>query len=139
MKFTSISGKVEKIELSTHSNSQCGGNSAYIELVQDSTSCKTKDAGEFDKGTTLEWTASTLDTCVGKDFDVLNDEIKFKTMSNDGNDYCPKTLTITMNNGDEYKKEGMNINSWIDNRRGQKYQLIQIAKRKYSMLSLKSE
>ena len=103
----SISGKVEKIELSTHSNSQCGGNSAYIELVQDSTSCKTKDAGEFDKGTTLEWTASTLDTCVGKDFDVLNDEINFKTMSNDFNNYCPKTLTITMSNGYEYKKEGM--------------------------------
>ena len=98
--------------MSTHSNSQCGGNSAYVELVQDSTSCKTKDAGEFNKGTTLEWTASTLDTCLGKEFDVLNDEIKFKTMSNDGNDYCPKTLTITMNNGYSYKKDG--IIDWVD-------------------------
>ena len=104
---------MEKIELTTHATSQCGGNSAYVELVQDSTSCKTKDKGEFDKGTTLEWTASTLDTCLGKEFDVLNDEIKFKTMSNDGNDYCPKTLTITMNNGYAYKKEG--IIDWVDN------------------------
>ena len=107
MKFTSISGKVEKIELSTHSNSQCGGNSAYIELVQDSTSCKTKDAGEFNKGTLLVWTTSMLDTCLGKEFDVLNDEIKFKTMTNDGDDYCPKTLTITMSNDYAYQKEGM--------------------------------
>ena len=98
--------------MSTHSNSQCGGNSAYVELVQDSTSCKTKDKGEFDKGTTLVWTTSSLETCVGKEFDVLNDEIKFKTMSNDGNDYCPKTLTITMNNGYAYKKEG--IIDWVD-------------------------
>ena len=71
---------MEKIELSTHSNSQCGGTSAYVELVQDSTSCKTKDKGEFDKGTTLVWTASTLDTCLGKEFDVLNDEIRFETV-----------------------------------------------------------
>ena len=113
LKFSSISGKVEKIELTTHSNSGCGGNSAYIELVQDSTSCKTKDKGEFDKGTTLEWTDSFLETCLGKEFDVLNDEINFKTMSNDGNDYCPKTLTITMRNGYEYKKEG--ILGWVDN------------------------
>ena len=113
MKFTSISGKVEKIELSTHSNSQCGGNSAYIELVQDSTSCKTKDAGAFNKGTLLVWTTSMLDTCLGKEFDVLNDEINFKTMSNDGDDYCPKTLTITMSNGYAYKKDG--IRDWVDN------------------------
>ena len=91
----------------------CGGNSAYVELVQDSTSCKTKDKGEFDKGTTLVWTASALETCLGKEFDVLNDEINFKTMSNDGNDYCPKTLTVTMNNGYAYKKEG--IIDWVDN------------------------
>ena len=113
LKFSSISGKVEKIELTTHSNSGCGGNSAYIELVQDSTSCKTKDKGEFDKGTTLEWTDSFLETCLGKEFDVLNDEINFKTMSNDGNDYCPKTLTITMSNGYAYQKAG--IKDWVDN------------------------
>ena len=99
--------------MTTHSTSQCGGNSAYVELVQNSTSCKTKDEGEFDKGTTLVWTASTLDTCLGKEFDVLNDEINFKTMSNDGNDYCPETLTITMSNGYAYKKEG--LNDWVDN------------------------
>ena len=58
-------------------------------------------------GSTLVWTASTLYTCQGKEFDVLNDVIGFKTMSNDSNDYCPKTLTITMSNGYEYKKEGM--------------------------------
>ena len=101
------------IELSIHSNILCGGNSAYIELVQDAISCKTKDIGEFDKGTTLVWTASTLDTCLGKEFDVLNDEINFKTMSNDGNDYCPKTLTITMSNGYAYQKAG--IKDWVDN------------------------
>ena len=128
---------MEKVELSIQDSSSCGGNSAYIELLQDSISCKTKDNGVFVKGDVLVWKDSTLGTCLGKEFDVLNDEIRFETKSYDL--YCPKTLTITMNNGDKYKKEGMNINSWIDNRRGQKYQLIQIAKRKYSMLSLKSE
>ena len=115
---------MEKIELSIHSNSQCGGNSAYVELVENSTSCKTKDNGEFDKGTTLVWTGSALDTCFWKEFDILNDEINFKTMSNDGNDYCPKTFTITMNNGYEYKKEG--ITDWVDN---QKNNHLQSAKR----------
>ena len=125
---------MEKVELSIHDSSSCGGNSAYIELLQDSISCKTKDNGVFVKGDVLVWKDSTLGTCFGKEFDVLNDEIRFETKSNDL--YCPKTLTITMNNGDEYKKEGMNINSWIG---GRKNQLIQIAKSKYSMLSLKSE
>jgi hypothetical protein len=128
------SENVEKVELSIHNSSSCGGNSAYIELLQDSISCKTKDNGVFVKGDVLVWKDSTLGTCLGKEFDVLNDEIRFETKSNDL--YCPKTLTITMNNGDEYKKEGMNINSWIG---GRKNQLIQIAKSKYSMLSLKSE
>ena len=117
---------MEKVELSIHSSSSCGGNSAYIELLQDSTSCKTQDKGVFDQGDVLVWQDSTLGTCLGKQFDVLNDEIHFETKSNDL--YCPKTLTITMNSGDEYKKEGMNINSWMDNRRGQKNQLKQIAK-----------
>ena len=98
---------MERVELTIHKSSSCGGNSAYIELLQDSTSCQTEDKGEFDKGSTLVWTASTLYTCQGKEFDVLNDVIGFKTMSNDSNDYCPKTLTITMSNGYEYKKEGM--------------------------------
>ena len=80
----------------------------------------------FDQGDVLVWQDSTLGTCLGKQFDVLNDEIHFETKSNDL--YCPKTLTITMNSGDEYKKEGMTINSWMDNRRGQKNQLKQIAK-----------
>ena len=125
---------MEKVELSIQDSSSCGGNSAYIELLQDSISCKTKDNGVFVKGDVLVWKDSTLGTCLGKEFDVLNDEIRFETKSYDL--YCPKTLTITMNNGDEYKKEGMNINSWIG---GRKNQLIQIAKSKYSMLSLKSE
>ena len=99
--------------MTTHSDSGCGGNSAYVELVQESTSCKTKDQGEFAKEATLVWTASTLDTCLEKEFDVLNDEIEFKLMSNDGNDYCPETLTITMSNGYAYKKEG--ITDWVDN------------------------
>ena len=125
---------MEKVELSIQDSSSCGGNSAYIELLQDSISCKTKDNGVFVKGDVLVWKDSTLGTCLGKEFDVLNDEIRFETKSYDL--YCPKTLTITMNNGNEYKKEGMNINSWIG---GRKNQLIQIAKSKYSMLSLKSE
>ena len=103
---------MEKIELTINSDSAsnlaCGGNSAYIELKQDPISCKTKDIGEFEHGTTLVWNASTLYTCLGKEFDVLIDTIRFKTMSNDGDDYCPKTLTITMSNYYAYQKEGMN-------------------------------
>ena len=113
LKFTSVSGKVEKVELSIHKTAICGGCSAYIELIHNSTSCQTKDIGGFDQGSTLVWTDSTLGTCLGKKFDFLNFEMNFKTLSNDGDDYCPKTLTITMSNGYEYKKEGMN--DWVDN------------------------
>ena len=125
---------MEKIELTIHSNIQCGGNSAYIELVQDTISCKTKDIGEFDKGTTLVWTASTLDTCLGKEFDVLSDEIKFKTMSNDGDDYCPKTLTITMSTYDAYQKEG--IIDWVDNGKNNHLQLAKRIPKKGKVLML---
>ena len=104
---------MERVELSIHKTTNCGGYSAYIELLQNSTSCQTKDIGEFYKGSTLVWTDSTLGTCLGKKFDFLNVEMNFKTLSNDGDDYCPKTLTITMSNGYEYKKEGMN--DWVDN------------------------
>ena len=89
------------------SNLACGGNGAYIELGQDSISCRTEDIGEFEHGSTLVWNASTLYTCLGKEFDVLKYYIKFKTMSKDRNDYCPKNLTITMSNGITYQKEGM--------------------------------
>ena len=102
---------MEKIELTIHSKSisyvACGGNSAYVELVQDQISCKTKVLGAFEQGTTLAWNASTLDTCLGKEFDVLKYEIQFITMSKDGDDYCPKTLKITMSNDYAYQKEGM--------------------------------
>ena len=134
LEFLSVSGKVEKIELTIHNTNQCGGNSAYVELVQDSISCKTKDKGEFDKGTTLVWTASSLDTCLEKEFDVSNDEIRFRTMSNDGNDYCPKTLTITMSNGYVFKKEGMI--DWVDNGKNNHYRSAKRTASKYSTLSI---
>ena len=104
-------GNVQKVELSIHNSSSCGGNNAYIELLQDSISCKTKDKGVFVKEDVLVWKDSTLGTCLGKEFDVLNDEIRFETKSYDL--YCPKTLTITMNNGYAYKKDG--IRDWVDN------------------------
>ena len=115
--------------------SSCGSSSAYLELVQGSISCKTKDKGEFDKGTTLVWTASTLDTCLGKDFDVLNDEIGFKTKSNNSNDYCPKTLTITMSNGYTYKKEG--IFDWVDNGKNNHLRSAKRPSSKYSIRLLR--
>ena len=134
LEFLSVSGKVEKIELTIHNTNQCGGNSAYVELVQDSISCKTKDKGEFDKGTTLVWTASSLDTCLEKEFDVSNDEIRFRTMSNDGNDYCPKTLTITMSNGYVFKKEGMI--DWVDNGKNNHFRSAKRTASKYNTLSI---
>ena len=127
---------MEKIELTTHSDSGCGGISAYVELVQESTSCKTKDNGEFAKGVTLVWTASDLDTCLGKEFDVLNDEIEFKLMSNDGNDYCPETLTITMSNGYAYKKEG--ITDWVDNGKNNHLRSAKRTSSKYSLVNADS-
>ena len=122
---------MEKIELTIHSSSQCGGNSAYVVLVQDSISCVTKDKGEFNKGTTLVWTASSLGTCLEKEFDVSNDEISFGTMSTDGNDYCPKTLTITMSNGYVFKKEGMI--DWVDNGKNNHLRSAKRTSSKYSI------
>ena len=129
---------MEKIELTINSDSAsnlaCGGNSAYIELKQDPISCKTKDIGEFEHGTTLVWNASTLGTCLGKEFDVLKYYIEFKTMSKDGNDYCPKTLTITMSNGYVFKKEGMI--DWVDNGKNNHFRSAKRTASKYSTLSI---
>ena len=134
LKFLLVSGKVEKIELTIHSSSQCGGNSAYVALAQNPIVCITKDKGEFAKGTTLVWTSSSLGTCLEKEFDVSNDEISFSTMSNDGNDYCPKTLTITMSNGYVFKKEGMI--DWVDNGKNNHFRSAKRTASKYSTLSI---
>ena len=120
-------GNVQKVELSIHNSSSCGGNSAYIELLQDSISCKTKDNGVFVKGDVLVWKDSTLGTCLGKEFDVLNDEIRFETKSNDL--YCPKTLTITISNDYalsyyKYQKEG--IIDLVDNEKNNHLQSVSI-------------
>ena len=61
----------------------------------------------------LVWQDSSLNTCLGKEFNVLKQKINFKTGSNDGDDYWPDDLTITMENDEKYEKKGMS--GWVDN------------------------
>jgi len=111
-----VSGKVEKIEMTIDDSGRSGGDSAYIKLLQDSVTCQTEATAGFSKGATLVWKGSALDTCSGKEFDLLNDKINFATMSNHGDDYYPTTLKITMNyDGKDVEYEAKNIGEWVDN------------------------
>jgi len=113
---TTVSGKVEKIEMTIDNSINSGGNSAYIKLLQDDVACQTEATTGFSKGSTLVWRGSTLDTCQGKEFDLLKDKINFATMSNHGDDYWPTTLKITMNyDGKDVEYEAKNIGEWVDN------------------------
>ena len=99
-----------KLSLTTHSNLECGGYDVFIELHEGTMNCTTSKIAEFERGDILSWTGSELGSCRNKvfHFDMIAN-FKVKTTSDD--DFCPKYLTIEMNNA-EYKSEKMN--EWFD-------------------------
>ena len=114
---------ISKIELNQHSSIGCSGTNVYIELLQDhngeikdKTECGTSHINNFNKGITLSWTGSELGSCATEEFDVLNDLIHFKVRSTNGDDFCPKVLTITTVDGYQYKSEKME--DWVDKSKG---------------------
>ena len=68
------------------------------------------------KGTSLIWTNFELGSCATEEFDDIYNHIEFKVQTLDGDDFCPKILTIRMDNSDEYKSDEMN--EWVDNSKG---------------------
>ena len=96
-----------KLSLTTHSDRYCGGYNVFIELYDGTMNCITSKITEFERGDILSWTGSKLGSCRNKIFFL--DNFKVKTTSD--NDFCPKYLTIEMNNA-EFKSEIMN--EWFD-------------------------
>ena len=107
---------MKRVDLSLHNNYNCGGDDVYIELIQGEISCEISHKIDFDLGTILSWNGSALGTCLGKDFNVEQYGLNFKIRSTSGEDLCPKSLTISMDNGYSYKKTGMN--DWVDKDKG---------------------
>ncbi len=70
----------------------------------------------FKKGTTITWTGSELGSCTAEEFDIHDNLIEFRVKSTSQDDFCPKTLTITMNNGYQYKSDEMD--DWVDKGKG---------------------
>ena len=64
----------------------------------------------------MSWTGSELGSCATEEFNILNEVIKFKIRSTDGDDFCPKFLTITTVDGYKYKSDKMD--DWVDERKG---------------------
>ena len=106
----------EKVNLTIHNDNYCGGNDVFIEIVQFSKSCYTSVHNNFKKGSNITWSGSKLGSCIGQDFDVHYDVINFKVRSTDGNDFCPKSLSITLKNGNVYKLD--NMYDWVDEKQG---------------------
>jgi hypothetical protein len=112
-----FTGKVKELKLSIYGAffHTCGGKSVYLELLEGQTSCTTSTKEDFDGGVTLIWSGDQLDSCAEKIFDVQLDELKFKLRSTDGDDFCPKTLVITLYDNvgkiTTYKADGMN--DWV--------------------------
>merc|ERR1711935_939566 len=84
--------------------------------IKDKTDCQTLHINDFKKATVLTWTGPQLGSCATEEFDVKNDIIQFKVRSTDGDDFCPKTLTITTDDGYEYKSGEMK--DWVDKDKG---------------------
>ena len=111
-----VPGKVQKVDLSLHNHLNCGGSNSYIELIEGEISCRTSHKVDFDRGTILSWTGSALGTCLGKDFHAKKDSINFKVRSTSGDEFCPKSLTVSMDNRDLYEKTG--LNDWVGKNKG---------------------
>ena len=90
------------MDLSLHNDLYCGGSNAYIELIEDDISCETSHKVDFDRGTILSWRGSALGTCLEKDFHGKKEGLYFRVKSTSGDEFCPKSLTIFMDNGDKY-------------------------------------
>ena len=56
-----------------------------------------------------------MGSCAGKLFDVQLDELNFKLRSTDVDDFCPKTLVITLydNVGNIYRYKAHGMNDWV--------------------------
>ena len=104
--------------LSIHSGEDCGGYSAYIEIILNGTvTFKTKISDVFSAGSTLEWNGSELGSCRKNKFDQNSESIKFmaKTSHSDifqNDDFCPKKLTIKMSSDRKFESETMT--EWVD-------------------------
>ena len=107
---------MQRLDLSLHNDLNCGGDNIYIELSQGEITCETLHKNDFDRGVILSWTGSSLGTCLGKDFNVEQNSLNFKIRSTSGDDFCPKSLTISMDNGYSYERTGWN--DWVDKDKG---------------------
>ena len=110
----SFPGKINEVLLFLHDDHYCGGNNIYIEIVQNGTFCITQTKNIF-RGSSASWTGIQLSSCFGKDFNVWQDNLYFRTKTTDTNDFCPRNLTITLNNA-KYQSDIMT--DWVDNEKG---------------------
>ena len=123
LKLLIFTGKVNRLELSLNGGFfyTCGGESVYLELLgvlgSWQTSCTTSIKSDFHGYDTLVWSYSQLDTCAEKLFDVQLNELKFKLRSLHSDDFCPKTLVITLqdNVGKVYRYKASEMNDWVAN------------------------
>ena len=100
--------------MSLHNDLWCGGDNVYIELRQGEISCRTSHKRNFDRGIILSWSGSDLGTCLGKEFH--GDVLYFRVRSTSGDEFCPKSLTVSMDKGDLYERTG--LNDWVDKTKG---------------------
>ena len=119
--FILVSGKVTRVNLSLHSDNYCGGNDVSIKIIPNYGSpCQTSRKSDFHKGTTVTWTGSELGSCLGQEFNVNEENLKFKVKSMDDNDFCPEFLTITVKNAynQVFHYKSGRLNDWVDSTKG---------------------
>ena len=114
--YFSVSGNIQEVDLTIHTDSYCGGYDVYLELIQGRTTCQTLTKRNFDSGAKLSWAGSQLGSCVDRLFDSNSDEINFKIRSTGGDDFCPNSLTITLKDAKTYENRGMDDK--VDNQKG---------------------
>jgi len=117
LNWTQDFGKVKELKLviDFFTFHTCGGKGAYLELLEGQTSCTTSIKESFLAGVTLSWSGDQLGSCVGKLFNVQLDELNFRLRSTDTDDFCPKTLVITLYDkvGKIYRYKADGMNDWV--------------------------
>jgi len=121
-----ISGKVKlrKVKLNIRADGwfeSCGGENLYIEITHSGNkTCQTERKESFEPDWPISWTEkgkNKLGGCKDIEFDAKDDTIDFKIKTDDGgDDFCPKKLTFTMNNGVLLIKD--NMKKWDEKHEG---------------------
>ena len=92
-----------EVKLQIGSGNYCGGHGVQVIIEGGGINCTTSEHGSFSTGASLTWKSDTLGTCHDKLFqrDLPLLTFKFKTTTGAFEGFCPMSLTIRGDSGNQ--------------------------------------